>query len=540
MMRPPRSGSVDSADVALAAAYAALDEGDEARARDHAQSVLDGAQARGDQHAEARALAYLAHCDRVGSRLRRASEEARRAAQLFEQLGDMQGEASALTILAHVSMLLGRNDEAVEAAILGVRLCDAQTAQPQTALAYNSLGLAYSWSGDHQRADAALETSVSIARRCNPPLSIYQPRINQMWVEASRLIDERYQTGMMKSLQRMRSLADECAALERIGQGVTVVPGLMPMGRVIALASAALAAAWQGELDAARSSLEAAQRHRSGAQTWLDSFIRWVRAEIAWMQRDWPATEQALVEMRETALAVEHEQLACRAHLLLVQVYELQGKDVEARREQRALRLRERRVAAEGLTSRESLVSYRLGARQSENRLKQVLVASRQFERWSLEDALTGIANRRHAERVLAERLDAAALTGRKVTVAMLDVDKFKSVNDRYTHSVGDRVLKTLAALMASQVREHDLPARWAGDEFLILFDADEAAARQVCDRIAAAVAAFDWNSVAAGLSVSVSIGLDEARADDTIESVVHRSDKTMYRTKPAEVPSPH
>jgi hypothetical protein len=74
-------------------------------------------------------------------------------------------------------------------------------------------------------------------------------------------------------------------------------------------------------------------------------------------------TEKAFTEMREMALAVEHEQLACMAHLLLVQVFELQGKTEDARREQRALRRRERRVAAEGLASRESLVSWRLGAR---------------------------------------------------------------------------------------------------------------------------------------------------------------------------------
>ncbi|HMC15823.1 MAG TPA: GGDEF domain-containing protein, partial [Albitalea sp.] len=449
---------------------------------------------------------------------------------------DVRGEADALTTFAHVTMLLGRNDEAVEAAILCVRLCDTKTPQPQTVLAHNCLGLAYSWSGDHDRADVSLEAAVQLARRCVPAVSIYQPRLNQVWVEASRLLDERYQTGTMKSLARMERLADECGQLERSGQGQSVLPGLQAMARTISFASAALLAAWQGRLDAARLAIESARHSRSGSgvMTWLDAFVRWCSAELAWAQHDWPTTEKELIQMREMALAVEHEQLACRAHLLLAQAFELQGKNDEARREHRALRQRERRVVAEGLSSREALVRWRLGARQSERHLQQALVASKQFEQWSLEDALTGIANRRHFEQSLAERLPASMAADRPLTVAMVDVDKFKLVNDRFTHRVGDRVLKTVAAIIASQVRANDLPARWAGDEFVILFhDATEQVAGQVCDRIQAAIATFDWGSIAPGLRMSVSIGLSEARAGDTAESVLYRSDESMYQTKP-------
>jgi hypothetical protein len=216
---------------------------------------------------EARAPACLALCDRIGSRLRRASEASRRAAQLFEELGDVQGEANALATFAHVTMLLGRNDEAVEAAILGVRLCDTRAASPQAVLAHNCLGLAYTWSGDHDRADASLEAAVAVARRCVPEVSIYQPRLNQVWVEASRLLDERYQTGTMKSLARMAALADECAQLERAGKGLSVLPGLQAMARTISFASAALLGVWQGDVVAAQRAIDSAIRSRSGVMT---------------------------------------------------------------------------------------------------------------------------------------------------------------------------------------------------------------------------------------------------------------------------------
>jgi diguanylate cyclase (GGDEF)-like protein len=534
-------------EAALAAANAALEAGRLQEAREHAQAAVDGA--RGDLRLEAQALACLAHCDRIGSRLRRASTTARRAAQIFEHLGDAQGEAGALITLTHVSMLLGRNEEAVEAALLSVRLCDSTTLRspadgdtpqperppnPQAVLAHNCLGLAFSWSGDHVRGAASLERAVDRARRCVPPVSVYQPRLNQVFVEASRLLDERYQTGQMGSLDHMEELLQECWQLEREGAGLSTLPGMRAMARVISLASTALLAAWQGRYDAAALAIESATRTLSGGMTWLDCFVRWCVAELSWKRGDWAAAQRELTEMKEMALAVEHEQLACRAQLLLAQVFELQGKHDEALAEHRALRLRERRVVADGMSSRESLVSWQLGARQSERHLQQALQASRQFERWSLEDALTGIANRRHFENVLAQKLSATLGAGRALTVAMVDVNKFKTVNDRFTHLVGDRVLKTIAAIMLAEVREQDLPVRWAGDEFVLLFnDTPEALARPVCERIQEAVAEFDWESVAPGLRVSVSIGLAEALPSDTAESVVLRADQSMYRAKP-------
>jgi len=529
--REPADGAAQFEDR-MADAYAALNEGRLERARELAQSVLTRAGGT-SLRAEAQALACLAHCDRVGSRLRRASEAARRAAQLFEQIGDSQGEANALTTLGHVTMLLGRNEEAIEAALLSTRLCDTGAPNPQTVLAYNGLGLAYCWSGDHARADAALDNAVSVAQRCAPPLSIYQPRLNQVWVEAARLIDERYQCGEMTSLQKLDRLMNECWELERTGKGLSVLPGLQSMARTISLASASLLASWQGDLPAARTALASAARSLTSVVTWLDSFVRWSAAELAWKQLDWPAAENELMEMRALALAVEHEQLACMAELLLAQVFELQHKHGAAQRAYRALRQRERQAMAEGLGSRQSLVALRLGARQSERHLKQALVASKQFERWSLEDALTGIANRRHFEQSLGERIAGAVERDRPCAVAMVDVDKFKSVNDRFTHSVGDRVLKTVAAIVSSEVRHNDLPARWAGDEFVILFDdATEAEAALVCARIRDAVAMFDWESIAPGLRLSVTIGISEVRPGDTPESLLQRSDESMYKTK--------
>lgn len=531
----PSLATAREADDPLAAAQAALQAGHTEQARELAQGAL--ADARGQAPlVEARALALLAHCDRLGSRQRRAAEAARRSAQLFEELGDVRGETGALITLAQVSMLLGRNDEAVEAALLAVRLCEMQAVQPQSVLAYNALGLAYSWSGDHDRADAAFDKAVAVAERCEPPVSLYQPRLNQSWVEASRLVDERYQTGRLGDRSRLRRLAQECWTLEAVGQGWHVLPGMAAMGRAISRATQGLVAAWDGLLPEAQAAIDEATLALPADTSWLHAFVRWCAAELAWAQGDGARAEAEMAAMLELALAVEHEQLACRAHLLRAQLFEQQGRHDDAAQEYRALRRRERRVRAEGLGTRESLVSWRLDARLSQRRLEQAMVAARQFERWSLEDALTGLANRRQFEQALAQRLTSRGATGQQLAVAMIDVDRFKAVNDGYTHRVGDRVLKTVAALLAAQVREADLPARWAGDEFVVLFvqSADGSAPADIdfCERIAAAVAGFEWQAIAPGLAVTVSVGMALVHDGDSADAAVHRADEAMYRVK--------
>jgi diguanylate cyclase (GGDEF)-like protein len=190
-------------------------------------------------------------------------------------------------------------------------------------------------------------------------------------------------------------------------------------------------------------------------------------------------------------------------------------------------------MRSDSVSSREAVVKWQLGARQSEAHLQRALVESKQFERWSFEDPLTGLANRRYFEQELGERLSRAAGDGRPLTVAMIDLDHFKAVNDTYTHQVGDSVLSALAGIMAATVRQGDLPARLAGDEFVVLFnDADATVAGEICERIRGGIAAFDWDAIAPGLHASVSIGIATAIEGDTVGTLLHRSDQSMYTVK--------
>ena len=524
-------------DAALAAAWATLDVGDVSMARSVAQKVLGTARATREVAFEAHALSCLAQADRVDSRLRRSRDAARRAVQLFKQIGDGLGEAKALVTLAHVCILLGRTDEAVEAAVLSSKLSGVGDATADAVLSHNVLGIAYASGGNFEGSDAALDRAIELAGQCRPPLSSYQPRVNKMWVEASRLLEERYQSGSMLSLGRLRKLVGDCQALEENGLAVSAMPGLQTHQVPITVATYSLLASWSGEFERARALLDRCVDSLSERLTWLHSLAHWCEAEWAWSRGELAQAEEWLKRMLSSALEVEHEQFACRAQWLLAQLLEEQGRHEDSLQAHRALRQRERRIIADSVMSREVLVSHQLGARESEAHLEKALRAARQFERWSLEDALTGIANRRRLESMVDAWLKDVRTLGRHLTVAFIDVDRFKSVNDRFTHEVGDRVLKTLAELMAANVRETDLVARWADDEFVIAFrDSRRDEAEQVCARFRTAVDVFNWNSIAQGLRMSVTIGYSEARGDDSTASLLRRSDVHMYDSKPIEL----
>ncbi len=147
-------------------------------------------------------------------------------------------------------------------------------------------------------------------------------------------------------------------------------------------------------------------------------------------------------------------------------------------------------------------------------------------------DELTGLGNRRELEQhwpLLAQRLQTRQ---RPLALAMLDIDHFKQVNDRFGHAVGDRVLVVMAALLRENMRGDDLIIRTGGEEFLLLLpDVDREGAEQICDRTRQRVAAYDWTAVAAGLAVTVSVGVAGAPPYER-QALEARADRALYEAK--------
>jgi diguanylate cyclase (GGDEF)-like protein len=526
----------------LKSAHAALDRGDVQAGRASSQKLLKLAESQKNRHFEARAQLCLAHCDRMLSRYRRAHRASQRAAHLFRVLGDTSGEVMALTTHAFVSINLGRNEEAVEAALLSVRLSQFLENDEHSVLSYNALGVAYLWSHSFEKAEQALRTATQIAERARPRLSSFQPCVNQWWNEVIRVFYERYYVGALPALDRMRALREAVIGLIAAGDAGGAEPGTHVTTEAVLLFGLCLDQCWHGRIGQARLDVEAwagwAQRY--GTVTWLSALEGWVRAEIAWAQNDWAEAMLQAARMISIAVEVEHEQLACLGHLLSSQLFVAQGRNGEALDELRRLRLREQLIRSDSLETREKVVEWQVDLRtqaQSVSRLEQrvdgLQTQSRQLEKLSLEDTLTGIPNRRHFELYAAALLRNGLERGQPTCLALIDVNQFKAVNDNFSHQVGDEVLKRIAQILKSHIREMDMAARLAGDEFVLLFkNAELSVARQVCERIAAAVSGFDWSDIGKGLHSSISIGVAAAMPGDTVETLTHRSDTAMYQQK--------
>jgi diguanylate cyclase (GGDEF)-like protein len=136
-------------------------------------------------------------------------------------------------------------------------------------------------------------------------------------------------------------------------------------------------------------------------------------------------------------------------------------------------------------------------------------------------DPLTDVANRRAWEAETARFLAHATRTGEPLSIAILDLDRFKEVNDRHGHSAGDALLRELARGWAGRLRRADLLGRYGGDEFVLcLPDTDAAGARQVLDQLDA-THEYPW-----------SVGLATAGPGDTLASVLARADADLYEKK--------
>ncbi|MEW5991793.1 MAG: GGDEF domain-containing protein [Chloroflexota bacterium] len=149
-------------------------------------------------------------------------------------------------------------------------------------------------------------------------------------------------------------------------------------------------------------------------------------------------------------------------------------------------------------------------------------------------DPLTGLPNRRYFDEfcgLLARRRRA----GDAVAVLMVDIDKFKSLNDRYGHPVGDEVLREVAGAIVTAVREEDVPARVGGEEFAVLLrNPGPEVAVEVGERVRQAVGALDLHRHGVP-AVSVSVGVANARgADEPIPAIVERADQALLRAKRA------
>lgn len=153
----------------------------------------------------------------------------------------------------------------------------------------------------------------------------------------------------------------------------------------------------------------------------------------------------------------------------------------------------------------------------------------------STHDDLTGLPNRRYMQERLAQATAQSKRSGETFSIALLDIDFFKKINDSAGHAIGDIVLTRVASCLRESMREYDVCARWGGEEFLILFASCQLPnAALLAERIRLAIAALHTSDLHAGLTLTVSIGFTEFRPDENIDAALKRADDALYQAKAA------
>lgn len=158
-----------------------------------------------------------------------------------------------------------------------------------------------------------------------------------------------------------------------------------------------------------------------------------------------------------------------------------------------------------------------------------------ELHRFSAErDPLTALGNRRQLERLLPQLLQAAADEHRSFTVALVDIDHFKEINDDFGHAVGDAVLIDLAEVFLRYADDDDLVIRYGGDEIVIVMpDTRGDAAFDRCERIRRHVVQHEWSGVPSDRPITISIGVASAPPHDA-DGLLREADRTLYRAKRA------
>jgi diguanylate cyclase len=159
--------------------------------------------------------------------------------------------------------------------------------------------------------------------------------------------------------------------------------------------------------------------------------------------------------------------------------------------------------------------------------------AYKRIEELAALDELTGSFNRRCIMQMLDDEITRAQRTKAPCSIALIDLDWFKRINDTYGHPTGDEVLRTFAITVFANIRTIDRFGRYGGEEFLLVLpDTPGDAAARLLDRLRAIIADLDWSAFSPGMQVTVSAGVTMLRPDETADTFLARADGALYTAK--------
>ncbi|HTU98643.1 MAG TPA: diguanylate cyclase [Solirubrobacteraceae bacterium] len=363
----------------------------------------------------------------------------------------------------------------------------------------NDLACYYQETGDLESAEREIERAVAVGA------TVPEPRSFAMGLVHSTRADIRLLGG-----RAQEALADA----ERAIALLTVNQEANPYVLGVTVRAEVQARMALGQLDDAQESGE-------GALAWLGDRVPQIRSLIlSTLAAELRAAGRVEAAYDALARSAELEREAFR------ELSELQLSLERAALETSAARRESDELAAKNRELAQAHAELVLRTRQLEGLQEQL---RDQADR----DWLTGLHNRRYLAREL-ERPAHARLAG-PLTLAVLDLDHFKSINDGFGHAAGDQVLVRVAGLLLDVVRDTDIVVRSGGEEFLVLMPGTEATGgRAVCERIREAVQGEPWDRIARGLKVTASIGVASTDTPNDLEHLVNFADQRLYEAKRA------
>lgn len=167
------------------------------------------------------------------------------------------------------------------------------------------------------------------------------------------------------------------------------------------------------------------------------------------------------------------------------------------------------------------------------NDLRKLEAANKKLELLATRDTLTGVYNRLYTEEFINKELERSKRYGRALTIAMMDLDNFKKLNDTYGHLAGDEALKVFSTIATSQIRANDIFARWGGEEFIAIFpECTLPKATTILERIRENLSSSTFQFEGKTISFTVSIGVSSTEGAKTMDQLLLEADSALYKAK--------
>lgn len=395
-------------------------------------------------------------------------------------------------------------------------------------LSTNALACFFERAGDPWQAERLLLDAVAIARSQSQVHPLFVSLNNLCGVLIGKyflLRDAPAPEEARETLVRAKGHVEESVALARLDGD--------PYKQVFSIGNLAEIQVHLGATEQARSLLaevmQLAHQHGYEAQAWR---LACTEGELKLACGHAAQALDQLVAVLEASSKADLPNTRMRLHHAAWRASQALGQDKQALHHLQQYLQLERQRSVRQLRAQSELFVTRMEAEQSRLEAQRQRARARALEDDVRRDQLTGLGNRREVEARWPDLVKAARAQQSALSVAMLDLDQFKQVNDTHGHAVGDQVLVALAALLRAQTRSSDLTARLGGEEFIVVLpETEPQRAHEVCERIRSRVEAFDWASIAAGLKVTISIGLTSTPPYEA-ETLSLRADAALYRAK--------